>query len=194
MTGNRIYSVKILHIFLEEKKELFFCKANSIYKENRLGIIYMLGGIYMKKYNNIVVPTDGSENSKRALEHAVVIASSLGATITLVYVANIVSVISNFDQIPNASGYVTEQVALDMEEEGKGVLNEFAKQIPQNLEVKSVFEVGSPGPAVLSVAKKYNADLIVMGSRGLGPLKGLFMGSVSSYVVSHSVCPVLIVK
>lgn len=194
MTGNRIYSVKILHIFLEEKKELFFCKANSIYKENRLGIIYMLGGIYMKKYNNIIVPTDGSENSKRALEHAVVIASSLGATITLVYVANIVSVISNFDQIPNASGYVTEQVALDMEEEGKGVLNEFAKQIPQNLEVKSVFEVGSPGPAVLSVAKKYNADLIVMGSRGLGPLKGLFMGSVSSYVVSHSVCPVLIVK
>lgn len=194
MTGNRIYSVKILHIFLGEKKELFFCKANNIYKENRLGIIYMLGGIYMKKYNNIIVPTDGSENSKRALEHAVVIASSLGATITLVYVANIVSVISNFDQIPNASGYVTEQVALDMEEEGKGVLNEFAKQIPQNLEVKSVFEVGSPGPAVLSVAKKYNADLIVMGSRGLGPLKGLFMGSVSSYVVSHSVCPVLIVK
>ena len=63
----------------------------------------------MKKYNNIIVPTDGSVNSKRALEHAVVIASSLGATITLVYVANIVSVISNFDQIPNASGYVTEQ-------------------------------------------------------------------------------------
>lgn len=109
------------------------------------------------------MPTDGSVNSKRALEHAVVIASSLGATITLVYVANIVSVISNFDQIPNASGYVTEQVALDMEEEGKGILDEFAKSIPQNIEVKSVFEVGSPGPAVLSVAKKYNADLIVMG-------------------------------
>ena len=95
----------------------------------------------MKQYNNIIVPTDGSVNSKRALEHAVVIASSLGAMITLVYVANIVSVISNFDQIPNASGYVTEQVALDMEEEGKGILDEFAKAIPQNIEVKSVFEV-----------------------------------------------------
>ena len=148
----------------------------------------------MKQYNNIIVPTDGSVNSKRALEHAVVIASALGATITFVYVANIVSVISNFDQIPNASGYVTEQVALDMEEEGKSILDDYAKVIPQNIEVKSVFEVGSPGPAVLSVAKKYNADLIVMGSRGLGPLKGLFMGSVSSYVVTHSVCPVLIVK
>ncbi len=57
----------------------------------------------MKRYNNIIVPTDGSGNSKRALEHAIVIASSAGATITLVYVANIVSVIANFDQIPKAS-------------------------------------------------------------------------------------------
>lgn len=148
----------------------------------------------MKAYKNIVVPTDGSVNSKRALEHAVLLATSMQASITLVYVANIVSVISNFDQIPNASGYVTEQVALDMEEEGRGVLEEFSKEIPQDVEVKSVFEVGSPGPAVLSVAKKYEADLIVMGSRGLGPLKGLFMGSVSSYVVTHAPCPVLIVK
>ena len=108
----------------------------------------------MKAYKNIVVPTDGSVNSKRALEHAVLLATSMQASITLVYVANIVSVISNFDQIPNASGYVTEQVALDMEEEGKGVLEEFSKEIPQDVEVKSVFEVGSPGPAVLSVAKK----------------------------------------
>lgn len=148
----------------------------------------------MKAYKNIIVPTDGSVNSRRALEHAIVLASSLGASITLVYVANIVSVISNFDQIPNASGYVTEQVALDMEEEGKGVLDDFAKEVPEGIDVKTVFEVGSPGPAVLSVAKKYKADLIVMGSRGLGPLKGLFMGSVSSYVVTHSGCPVLIVK
>ena len=152
------------------------------------------GGIYMKAYKNIIVPTDGSVNSNRELAHAIVLASSLGASLSLVYVANIVSVISNFDQIPNASGYVTEQVALDMEEEGKGVLDDFAKEVPEGIDVKTVFEVGSPGPAVLSVAKKYKADLIVMGSRGLGPLKGLFMGSVSSYVVTHSGCPVLIVK
>ena len=83
---------------------------------------------------------------------------------------------------------------MDMEKEGKAVLADFAKNIPDNIEVNSVFEVGSPGPAILSVAKKNNADLIVMGSRGLGPIKGLFMGSVSSYVVTHSTCPVMIVK
>ena len=81
-----------------------------------------------------------------------------------------------------------------MEETGKKILSEVAEDVPADMKVKCVFEVGSPGPAVLAVAKKYDADLIVMGSRGLGPLKGLFMGSVSSYVTSHSTCPVLIVK
>lgn len=148
----------------------------------------------MDHYKNILVPVDGSENSKRALEHAVAIAQGAKAQLILVYVANIVSVISNFDQIPSGSGYVTEQVALDMEETGKGVLDSLVKEIPSDVPVKRVFEVGSPGPAILAVAKKFNVDLIVMGSRGLGPLKGLFMGSVSSYIVSHSVCPILIVK
>ncbi|MDY3983152.1 MAG: universal stress protein [Veillonellaceae bacterium] len=148
----------------------------------------------MVDYKTIVVPVDGSENSKRALEHAVSIAERNKAQLIIVHVANIVSAISNFDQTPISGGYVSEQIAEDMEETGKEILNEVAKEVPADVTVKSVFEVGSPGPAVLAVAKKYQADLIVMGSRGLGPLKGLFMGSVSSYVTSHSTCPVLVVK
>ena len=140
----------------------------------------------MVTYKTIVVPTDGSENAKRALEHALAVADRNQAELIVVHVANIVSAISG--------GYVSEQIAEDMEETGKEILNDVVKEIPAGVKVKSVFEVGSPGPALLAVAKKYNADLIVMGSRGLGPLKGLFMGSVSSYVTSHSTCPVLIIK
>ena len=140
----------------------------------------------MVTYKTIVVPTDGSENAKRALEHALAVADRNKAELIVVHVANIVSAISG--------GYVSEQIAEDMEETGKEILNDVVKEIPTGVKVKSVFEVGSPGPALLAVAKKYNADLIVMGSRGLGPLKGLFMGSVSSYVTSHSSCPVLVVK
>ena len=148
----------------------------------------------MVEYKTIVVPADGSENSKRALQHAVSIAERNKAQLVVVHVANIVSAISNFDQTPISGGYVSEQIAEDMEETGKEILNDVVKEVPADVTVKSVFEVGSPGPAVLAVAKKFNADLIVMGSRGLGPLKGLFMGSVSSYVTSHSTCPVLVVK
>ena len=146
------------------------------------------------EYKTIVVPADGSENSKRALQHAVSIAERNKAQLVVVHVANIVSAISNFDQTPISGGYVSEQIAEDMEETGKEILNDVVKEVPADVTVKSVFEVGSPGPAVLAVAKKFNADLIVMGGRGLGPLKGLFMGSVSSYVTSHSTCPVLVVK
>ena len=142
------------------------------------------------EYKTIVVPVDGSENGKRALQHAISVSERNEAQLIIVHVANIVSAISNFDQTPISGGYVSEQIAEDMEETG----NDIVKDVPADLKVKSVFEVGSPGPAVLAVAKKYNADLIVMGSRGLGPLKGLFMGSVSSYVTSHSTCPVLVVK
>ena len=149
----------------------------------------------MVQYKTIVVPVDGSENAKRALEHALSVADRNEAQLIVVHVANIVSAISNFDQTPISGGYVSEQIAEDMEENGKQILDDIVKEIPSWFkEVKSVFEVGSPGPALLAVAKKYDADLIVMGSRGLGPLKGLFMGSVSSYVTSHSTCPVLIVK
>ncbi len=148
----------------------------------------------MISYKTIVVPVDGSENSKLAVEHAIAIAKGGTADLLLVHVANIVSAISSFDQTPISGGYVSEQLAEDLEEKGKEILGDAMKEVPSNVTVKSVFEVGSPGPAVLAVAKKYNADLIVMGSRGLGLLKGIFLGSVSSYVTSHATCPVLIVK
>ena len=62
--------------------------------------------------------------------------------------------ISNFDQTPISGGYVSEQIAEDMEETGKEILNDVVKEIPAGVKVKSVFEVGSPGPALLAVAKK----------------------------------------
>lgn len=148
----------------------------------------------MERYKNIIVPVDGSDNSKRALEHAIDLAKCCESEVTLVYVANIISAISNFDQTPISGGYISEQIADDMEETGKEILKQLVVDVPSTVTVKTVLEVGSPGPAVLSVAKRLNTDLIVMGSRGLGPFKGIFMGSVSSYIVSHSTCPVLIVK
>ena len=53
-------------------------------------------------------------------------------------------------------------------------------------------ESSKPGEAIVQVATEWEAVLIVMGSRGLGALARTFMGSVSSYVVHHAHCPVLV--
>ena len=53
---------------------------------------------------------------------------------------------------------------------------------------------GSPAEAIIEVAKTRHSDVIVIGSRGLGRLAGLVLGSTSQKVVSYAPCPVLIVR
>ena len=145
----------------------------------------------MLKYKKILVPYDGSDHAKKALLHAIDLAKAGdGTTLYIASVCNMVSAMSNFDQVSIAEGCLTTKLSEDLEEQCKDDLKEAAAMIPEGVAHEELYEVGSPGP----VAKEKGCALVVMGSRGLGPLKGIFMGSVSSYMVSRSKCPVLIVK
>ena len=139
----------------------------------------------MISYKKILVPYDGSEHAKKALQQAVDLAQASGGELCIASVCNIVSVMSNFDQVSIAEGCLTTQLSQDLEKQCRADLAEAEAMVP---------EVGSPGPVLLQLADELECDLVVMGSRGLGPLKGIFMGSVSSYLVSRAKCPVLIVK
>ena len=69
------------------------------------------------------------------------------------------------------------------------------KNIKFWLQIKGKFDVqesNKPGEAIVQVAKEWDAMLIVMGSRGLGTLARTFLGSVSSFVVHHAPCGVLV--
>jgi nucleotide-binding universal stress UspA family protein len=55
-------------------------------------------------------------------------------------------------------------------------------------------EVGSPGDVIVTLARQQNADLVVMGARGKGPIKERFLGSVSHRVLSMAACATLIVN
>lgn len=61
-------------------------------------------------------------------------------------------------------------------------------------DIRNVIKEGDPARSILDLAKEENADLIVMGSRGLGGLKGLLVGSVSHKVSQLSTCSVITVK
>ena len=148
----------------------------------------------MLSYKKILVPYDGSEHAKKALQQAIAIAEDgEGAKLFVASVCNMVSAMSNFDQVSIAEGCLTTKLTEDLEAQCKADLEEAKALIPKAVETEMIYEVGSPGPVLLNVADDKKCDLIVMGSRGQGGVKG-FLGSVSYAVVQGSPIAVLIAK
>ena len=82
-----------------------------------------------------------------------------------------------------------------MQEDSERLLNRVASLLPMNTgPVSKQIETGTPAEAILAAAEKEKADLIVLGSRGLGPVKELLLGSVSHAVLHKVTCPVLVVR
>lgn len=139
--------------------------------------------------SKILVPVDGSDNSKRALEQAVSVAGRNGTSITIVHV---------IDMPPTV--YVESQKLLNQllekyRQESAKVLDEYEEIAKKRgIEVKSAILEGDAAASIVDYADKHGFDMIVMGSRGLGKIKGAFLGSVSSKVLHHAKCSVLIVK
>lgn len=79
-------------------------------------------------------------------------------------------------------------------QEGKGLVEKYEKRLGElNIKGDVHFEVGKPGERVVEAAKKYNANMIVMGTRGFGVIRRSVLGSVSEYVIHHSQVPVTVV-
>jgi len=148
--------------------------------------------------STIVVPVDGSPHANAAVEWASDLALRYGARLVLLHV------IAKWQ--PDV--YAAEARALQRAEHGDtmeyDLLQSLGRRVVEPAEkrvracgvkaVESVIEVGDPAETVLEQAKAVKADLIVMGRRGLGPLPGLLLGSVSSKVVHLSECACLTVK
>ncbi|KAI3412769.1 Usp domain-containing protein, partial [Psidium guajava] len=64
----------------------------------------------------------------------------------------------------------------------------------KNMNIKTEVVIGDPKEKICEVVEKLNVDLLVMGSRAFGPIKRMFLGSVSNYCTNHVQCPVIIVK
>ena len=146
----------------------------------------------MEKIKRILVLVDGSDNSKRALEYAAYMAQVSKASVDLLHVVNLGAEIASLT--PVTSGYVPDQHPKDLEEAGAMILKEASIGFAVGTRVKAHLEIGVPTDVALEFCEENKIDLIVMGSRGLGFFKGLVLGSVSSYLVEHATCPVLVIK
>jgi nucleotide-binding universal stress UspA family protein len=152
------------------------------------------GGNYMSqsRFQKILVPLDGSENSFRALSAACDLAENCNAAIEILYVVLVSKEIPAYTQIN--SSYIPDSVIKDIQEEGQAILNEGLKQVPPSIATTCSLELGFPSEKIIDISQNNNCDLIVIGSRGLGVIKSMLVGSVSSHVVHHATCPVMVVR
>lgn len=145
-----------------------------------------MGAIMASK---ILVPADGSANSKRALEKAISLAGNSGSSITALYV---------MEKPPTV--YVESQKVLDeikakYRKEADAVLDEYeALAASTGSKIEAVMAEGDPATAIIGYAEKGGFDMIVMGSRGRGKITEAVLGSVSSKVLKDAKCPIVIVK
>jgi nucleotide-binding universal stress UspA family protein len=149
-------------------------------------------------FQKILVAIDDSESGQIVFEQAVALAKTNQSQLMLLHV------LVPTDEMYAGSPYMgTPSMVMDTylercyqrekegtEKLGKLVLAATAQGIP----TESNYNVGDPGRSICALATAWNADLILLGRRGLSGLNELFMGSVSNYVSHHAPCHVLTIQ
>lgn len=144
---------------------------------------------------NILVATDASPASNRAINLAADMAGRYGATLHLVYAVREMQLppelkkMAEVEKIAGARADVLDFV-------GRKILGDAESRALKKgaSKVTSSLEHGDPATVILRYAKRRKADLIVLGTRGLGQVKGMLMGSVSRKVTNLSDINCLIIR
>jgi len=146
-------------------------------------------------YRHILVPTDGSEISERAVEQAVSLAAALGARLRLLHVQ------VSFPISLVGVGELVEPSTVDAlmaatQQRAETILGEaMARAAAGGVEAEQSLLVNpQPHQAILEEARAHGCDLIVMASHGRRGLEGLLIGSETQRVLTQSSCPVLVVR
>jgi len=144
-------------------------------------------------FKSIVVGTDGSETASEAVRQAVELARGIGAKIQLV---------SAYEPVPESRlREEKQQVPQDLQwminprEDVDATLDDAAEMVrTAGVEVETYARQGDPADAILDVAEETEADLIVVGNKGMTGAKRFLLGSVPNKVSHHAPCSVLIIR
>lgn len=139
----------------------------------------------MKK---IMVATDGSPDSEKALEKAIEIAKKDNVEIIVINVAE--------DYCPMGLAEMDCNTIKEIVmKESKGIIsNALEKLKAAGIEAKGIIESGSPADTIIEVAKREKIDELILATHGRHGAKRAVMGSVTARVVEWAPCPVLVVK
>ena len=139
-------------------------------------------------YKRILVGYDGSEGSKKALEHAIYLAKELGAELTALWAR------SSLPHYPETVDEVEEE-----KESATTFLQAITKDLmtfskTHGIDIKADAKSGHAAKTISDYAKEKSFDLIVLGHRGHSGLWGSLLGHTADKVSEHAHCSVLIVR
>ena len=142
----------------------------------------------------MLVASDGSPKARKAVELAARFARELNAVeVVLVHIGHVPSIVFAAAAGTGMVDFAGLEEA--MEQAGRAILNTTLQAfVKLDCPVAQVYRRGDPSAEILSAAWEHTADLIIMGSRGLGQISGLILGSVSERVLRGARVPVLIVR
>jgi nucleotide-binding universal stress UspA family protein len=144
----------------------------------------------MGSYSRVIVGTDGSETSYRAVDRAASIARESGAQLILVTAYR---PLSQREREDAAQQLGAEAYKVMGSHPAEDVLREASQRVGSDVAVDTVAQEGEPVDVLIRTATERQADLLVVGNRGLNSLTGRLLGSVPSVVTHRASCDVLIV-
>jgi len=142
-------------------------------------------------FKKILVATDGSEGSKKAIHTTVkLVEGASDAKVTLITVSQPIpiSLYADLQAVNIDPMALSEQQAQEQLAEDAAPLEE------AGIAYDTLAVVGDPGTEICRVAKEGDYDLVVVGSRGRNQFAEIVLGSVSNRVLHHAGCPVLVVR
>jgi nucleotide-binding universal stress UspA family protein len=138
------------------------------------------------KIRRILCPTDFSEASKKALKVANDLKDIFSAEMDVIHVLPNHIIKIKIEKVRDR-----DRVLQELNDEARDNLNNLLSNY--DIEKSGVIEEGEPDKKIISFSKEKDIDLIVMGARGLGLMKGMIIGSVTDAVLKSSPCPVLVI-
>jgi nucleotide-binding universal stress UspA family protein len=137
--------------------------------------------------NRIVIATDGSAGGRAAVIEGLALARAFGAEVLFVSVhARVVAIYGG--------PYYQQQLSEALAGPREALADAMALAAEADVPAEEDLREGDAADEIVRAAKSHEADLIVVGSRGLGRVAGAILGSVSNAVVHHAAVPVLVVK
>jgi nucleotide-binding universal stress UspA family protein len=147
-------------------------------------------------FKNILVATDGSKLSAKAVQHAIDLAEAVGARLTAFYASPVYTLQGFGESVAIAAPNSRKMYEAGCEQGADKILGAVArKAATAGVKFSGVHAFSSlPWEAILAAAKKQKSDLIVMASHGRRGVSALLLGSETHKVLTHSAVPVLVIR